>query len=117
MTQLQPCLDSAKYAAQIRNDLADANVAGARGTPAFFLGLTDPTDPKKFKATRQIRGAEGYSGFQANIDALLAEQESRLNSRRRSLGSRQAWGEGASYLISISSPLSPREPRLSWASW
>ncbi len=37
MTQLQPCLDSAKYAAQIRNDLADANVAGARGTPAFFL--------------------------------------------------------------------------------
>ena len=72
MTQFRSCLDSGKYAAQIRKDLADANVAGARGTPAFFLGLTDPNDPKKFRATRQIRGAECISGFKFNIDALLS---------------------------------------------
>ncbi len=74
MTQFQPCLDSGKYAALVRKDLADANQAGVHGTPAFFLGLTDPNDPKKFRATTQIRGAEGYSGFQANIDGLLSEK-------------------------------------------
>lgn len=72
MAKFQPCLDDGKYAAHIRKDLADANVLGVRGTPAFFLGLTDPNDSKKIRATRQIRGADGYSGFQANIDALLS---------------------------------------------
>ena len=72
MSKFQPCLDSGKYAAAIRKDMADANPLGVRGTPAFFLGLADPSDPKKFKATRQIRGADAFSGFQANIDALLS---------------------------------------------
>ncbi len=74
MTQFQQCLDSGKYAAQIRKDLADANVAGVHGTPGFLLGLTNPNDPKKFRATSQIRGAEAYSGFKLNIDGLLSEK-------------------------------------------
>ncbi len=75
MTQFQECLDNGKYAPQVRKDLADGNQATVRGTPSFFLGLTDPNDPKKFQATRQLRGAEGYSVFQFHIDAILSGEK------------------------------------------
>ncbi len=74
MTQFQQCLDSGKYAAKIREDLAEGQKAGVRGTPAFFLGLTDPKNPK-VKVQRTISGAQAYSGFQTAIEDLLAGQK------------------------------------------
>jgi protein-disulfide isomerase len=34
----ESCLDSDKYAAEVQKDLSDGQKAGARGTPAFFIG-------------------------------------------------------------------------------
>jgi protein-disulfide isomerase len=65
------CIDSGKEAARIRKDIADSEKAGARGTPIFFLGLTDPNS-SELKAVRVIRGAHTYPTFKEAIDSLLA---------------------------------------------
>ena len=46
------CLDGGKYAQRIQKDLADGIKAGVRGTPTFFLGLTDPANPTKIGRPR-----------------------------------------------------------------
>lgn len=70
----QKCLDGGKYAAKIREDLNEGMKAGVRGTPAFFLGLTDPAN-SKVKVQRMISGAQAYSAFQAALDELLSGQK------------------------------------------
>ena len=72
--KFQQCLDSGKYAAKIRKDLADGQKAGVQGTPSFFLGLTEPNDGI-VKAVRIIRGAQPYAAFKAAIDSILAGQK------------------------------------------
>jgi protein-disulfide isomerase len=63
------CMDTEKGAAKIRKDVADSEKAGAKGTPIFFLGLTEPNS-SELKAVRVIRGAHPYSAFKEAIDSL-----------------------------------------------
>jgi len=65
------CIDSGAGAERIRKDQADSDKAGAKGTPTFFLGLTDPNS-SQVKAVRVIRGAHPYATFKEAIDSLLA---------------------------------------------
>jgi len=74
VTKFQQCLESGKYAARIRKDLAEGQRARVIGTPGFFLGVTDPTGTDLI-APRLISGAQPYAAFQAAIDSLLAEQK------------------------------------------
>ena len=69
------CLDGGKHAQRVQKDLADGVKAGVRGTPTFFLGLTDPADATKIRATKALRGAQSYAAFKQAIDELLAEAE------------------------------------------
>lgn len=71
MRTFEDCLKSGKHAAEIRRNIAAGLQAGVRGTPAFFLGLTDP-DSTKIRALEMISGAYPYSQFQRVIDKLLA---------------------------------------------
>lgn len=59
--QFDSCLDSKKYAAQIKEEAALAQTYGISGTPAFFVG-------KSF-----ISGAQDYSTFKKLIDAELSK--------------------------------------------
>jgi hypothetical protein len=52
---------------------AEAQKAGATGTPSFVLAETDPADPTKVKGVSFIRGAQAFNGFNAAIDGALAE--------------------------------------------
>lgn len=70
--KFQQCLDSGKYAADIRKDIADAQTVGVTGTPTFLVGLTQPNDPK-IKVVRVLRGAQPYSAFKVALDSLLEE--------------------------------------------
>jgi protein-disulfide isomerase len=70
----QACLESGHYAERIRKDIADGQAVGVTGTPAFFLGVTEPNNGK-VKALRVIKGAQAYNGFKATIDSLLSEQK------------------------------------------
>jgi protein-disulfide isomerase len=69
--KFQACLDSGKYADQIRKDIAEANKYGITGTPTTVIGMSQPGD-KQVKVARVIRGAQGYNAFKAAFDELLA---------------------------------------------
>lgn len=69
--KFQQCLDSGKYAADIRKDIGEANKIGITGTPTIVIGMTQANDPK-IKVLKVIRGAQGYSTFKAAFDELLA---------------------------------------------
>ena len=66
------CLDSQKFANQIRNDLAEASRLGISGTPSFVIGLTNKQDSNKVRVTKYLRGAKSYADFQVAIEDLLA---------------------------------------------
>jgi protein-disulfide isomerase len=66
------CLESGKYATRVRQAQAEGARAGVRGTPSFFLGLTDPKSDK-LTAVVAIRGAHPYASFEAAIEKLLAQ--------------------------------------------
>jgi len=67
----QSCLESGKYAAQIRASIAEGAAAGINATPTFLLGLTEPTSGK-LTVVQVLRGAQPYATFKAAIDDLLA---------------------------------------------
>ena len=73
-SKFEECLNTGKYAGEIRRDMAEGRKAGVTGTPAFFLAYTDPTS-SKVKTVVRLPGAKGYADFKAQIDKLLAEQQ------------------------------------------
>ena len=73
-TGFAACLGSGRHATLIRQDLSDGRLAGIRGTPAFFIGLTDPMG-ETVLATKAITGAVPYKAFKETLDALLADAE------------------------------------------
>ncbi len=72
--KFQACLESSKYAPRIRKDLADGQNAGVTGTPAFFLGVTQPNAPT-VRVLRVLKGAQPYASFKDAIDSLLSSQQ------------------------------------------
>jgi predicted DsbA family dithiol-disulfide isomerase len=73
VTRFQECLEKETHAAKIRQDLSDGEKAGVRGTPAFFLGLTE-SNGSQVKAVRSVTGAQSYAAFKTAIDSLLGSQ-------------------------------------------
>lgn len=69
--KFQQCLDGGKYAALIKNDIADGQKSGVRGTPTFFFGLTSESKGSKIKAVKLLSGAQPISTFKETIDDLL----------------------------------------------
>ena len=72
--KFQACLDSDKYAADIRNDISDASKIGITGTPTSVIGLTQPNDPKTIKVLKVIRGAQNIRAFKEALDSLYSEK-------------------------------------------
>jgi protein-disulfide isomerase len=64
------CLESGKYATRVRQAQAEGERAGVRGTPVFFLGLTEP-NAEKITAVTTIRGAHPFARFEEAIEKLL----------------------------------------------
>ena len=65
------CMESDKFAEQIRAHQSEGQGLGVSGTPSFVVGLTDPDDPNKVNLTKFIRGAQPLQAFQSAIDELL----------------------------------------------
>ena len=65
------CLDNGKYATRVREAQAEGERAGVRGTPMFFLGLTEPNSAK-ITAVTALRGAQPFVKFEEAIEKLLA---------------------------------------------
>jgi protein-disulfide isomerase len=71
--KFQECLDSGKYAAEIRKGMAEANKYGITGTPTSVIGLTQPND-KTIKVVKVIRGAQSIAAFKEALDSLYNEK-------------------------------------------
>jgi predicted DsbA family dithiol-disulfide isomerase len=72
VAKFEACLNSGRQAAQIRQNMAEAQKAGVTGTPTFFLAYTDPKS-SKIKTVRRLTGAQPFAAFKAEIDKLLAD--------------------------------------------
>lgn len=73
VAKFEECLDTLKYAGEVRESVAEGLRVGVSGTPTFFLGLTGPEG--KVKALSMIRGAQRYPVFKERIDVLLSSPE------------------------------------------
>lgn len=73
LSRFQACLESGRYAARIRRDLAEGSRIGVTGTPTFLLGFTPPSG-STMRVVKIIRGAKSFSEFQQAIEELLAAQ-------------------------------------------
>jgi protein-disulfide isomerase len=67
----QACLEGGKYTPRVNEARAEGASAGVRGTPSFFLGITEPNSDK-ITAVAAIRGAHPFAKFQEEIETLLA---------------------------------------------
>jgi len=59
-SKFDSCLDSGKYASEVRKDLADGGKAGISGTPSFIIN------------GQKLVGAQPFSAFEQAIEAALA---------------------------------------------
>lgn len=72
VSAFETCLNSGKYAENVRQDMNEGRKGGTTGTPSFILATTDLNDPSKVKGIAFIRGAQPFSQFKTAIDQALA---------------------------------------------
>jgi protein-disulfide isomerase len=65
----QQCLDSGRFAADIKKDIADAGTVGISGTPSFLVGIVQPNG--SVKIVKKLVGAKPYAEFKSALDSLL----------------------------------------------
>jgi predicted DsbA family dithiol-disulfide isomerase len=70
MPKFKECLDSGKYADEIKKDMAEGQKAGLTATPSTLLGWVQ-ADGKSVKSVKKIVGAQPYSVIKEAIDSLL----------------------------------------------
>ncbi|OGP99634.1 MAG: hypothetical protein A2026_13085 [Deltaproteobacteria bacterium RBG_19FT_COMBO_46_12] len=72
--KFKECMESGKYANEIRKDLTIGQKSGIRGTPTFFIGIFE-ADASKVKILKMIRGAQPYPVFKEVLDSIPASQK------------------------------------------
>jgi protein-disulfide isomerase len=68
------CLDSGKYAEQVRKDMAEGQKLGISGTPTLMLGVSNGD---KVENVKMIQGAHPFPTFKEEIDKLLKGSDQR----------------------------------------
>ena len=69
MNQFNGCYDSEKYLDRVQQDFEDGQAAGVNGTPGFVVTYTVNGETK----TKLIEGAQPFSTFQQELEAILNE--------------------------------------------
>lgn len=69
MTAFNSCLSSGKYTERVTQDGVDGQAAGITATPSFVITYVVNGEPK----SKIIQGAQVFSAFQTEIEAVLAE--------------------------------------------
>jgi protein-disulfide isomerase len=67
--QFQTCLDSNRFDADIKADMAEAAKANISGTPSFLFGVVQPNG--SIKIVKKLVGARPYADFKAAIDSTI----------------------------------------------
>jgi len=69
MTTFHTCISAKKYAERVTQDGKDGLAAGIQATPSFSISYVVNGETK----TKIVEGAEPFSTFQSDIEAILAE--------------------------------------------
>jgi protein-disulfide isomerase len=69
MGEFNSCYNSGKYEDRVQQDLKDGQAAGVNGTPAFLVSYEVNGETK----TKLIEGAQPFSTFQQDLEAILNE--------------------------------------------
>jgi protein-disulfide isomerase len=69
--KFEQCVSSERHVARIQTAVEEGQRAGVRGTPTFFVGVSE--DGRTVKATRMVRGAQPYERFKKALDAVLSD--------------------------------------------
>ncbi|HKI53982.1 MAG TPA: thioredoxin domain-containing protein [Anaerolineales bacterium] len=69
MDDFNSCYNSGKYIDRTQQDMQDGTAAGITGTPGFLVSWTVDGETK----TKLIEGAQPFSTFQTELEAILAE--------------------------------------------
>ena len=72
----QACLGSGRHTEDIRRTAAEAAGFGAKGTPAFFIGVRDPATDQ-MRLVRAITGAQPYEVFAQALDGMIKQEATR----------------------------------------
>jgi predicted DsbA family dithiol-disulfide isomerase len=72
--RFQECMDAGKYLNEIRKDISEGQRAGVRGTPTFFIGVSEGEDTN-VRVLKVIRGAQPYQNFKEVLDSMLASKK------------------------------------------
>ncbi len=72
--KFEECMNSGKYANEIRKDLSEGQRVGVRGTPTFCIGVSDQ-EPSQVHVLKVIRGARPYIEFKQAFESLLTPQK------------------------------------------
>jgi protein-disulfide isomerase len=76
VAKFDECLDSGRFAARIKADRKEGAKLNIRGTPTFFFGYTDESDPARVRAVKVLSGTQPFDAFVDILDELLnAPQE------------------------------------------
>ena len=67
--EFSACYNSGKYKDRVQQDMDDGVAAGVNGTPGFVLTWTVNGETK----TKRIDGAQPFSAFQVELEAILSE--------------------------------------------
>jgi protein-disulfide isomerase len=67
------CVADGAHAAAVRQGVADGEKARVRGTPTFFVGLTE-ADGGPIRPHRLVVGAQPYAVFKQAIEGLLGSR-------------------------------------------
>jgi len=74
LLKYQECMDSGRYGNEIRKDMLEGQKATVRGTPTFFIGISEGEETR-IKVLKIIRGAKPYTEFKEVLDSILASQK------------------------------------------
>ena len=74
LMKFQECMDSGRYANEIRKDMLEGQKATVRGTPTFFIGISEGEETR-IKVLKIIRGAKPYTEFKEVLDSIIASQK------------------------------------------
>lgn len=66
------CMEARRYEGDIRRDVEQAKAARIGGTPTFLLATVEPGG--RLRVRQVLHGAQPFSNFKSQIDALLDGQ-------------------------------------------
>jgi protein-disulfide isomerase len=85
VARFDTCVDSKKYAAEIKASEREGSNLGVEGTPTFFLGVVG-TDGKTLTSVQRFDGAVEYAKLRSAIDRLIAQEEKATQPKANAAG-------------------------------